>query len=92
MGMYGDLKSLNQKDLTRIDLIIKGISEPISLSDLERYDDMIELLGLDKDRAIYFNNSRNLLPEEDKQNCFKVHKVTSNRFTYTLPADVCSIK
>ena len=37
---------------------MKGSSSSVDLAQLERYDKIVDLLGMDKERAVYFNNSR----------------------------------
>lgn len=49
----------------------------LELNQVEKMDNLIEILGLDKDRAIYFRKSRSLLSPEDQENATQ-HKQFTN--------------
>ena len=50
-------------DLIHIEKVMKGLGDELTLSQLEKLDEAVEILGLDFNRAIYFQNSRSLLSE-----------------------------
>ena len=42
--------------------------QSMEVEELEKIDNLVDLLGLDKDRAIYYKNSRQLLSKEHQSN------------------------
>ena len=51
---------------------MKGFGEMLTLRELEKLDRVVEILGLDFNRAIYFKNSRSLLSEANQKDAFQV--------------------
>ena len=51
------------------------------------------VLGFDKERFAYFNNSRSLLPSNLQQNAFYTHEETfKHNMQYKVPDNVASLK
>ena len=87
-----NVQDLSLDDLSCIDKIFKGILPELELKNLERCDQMIESLGMDRDRAVYFMMSREMIPQSEQQKCSQTLSVTTDRLSYTLPKNVCGIK
>lgn len=64
----------------------------MSLEELALCDQVVETLGLDKDRAIYFNNSRNYLPADIRKKVIEVVDVSTDNFRYKIPSHVLGVK
>lgn len=62
MKQVDSLQDINIDDLSTIESILNGTCKDIVLTQLERFDNIIDQLGLDKERATYFENSRKYLP------------------------------
>ena len=60
--------SLNLDDLRLIWSTLKDEVKCLELDQVEKMDNVIEMLGLDKDRAVYYRKSRSLLSPENQQN------------------------
>ena len=63
-------KTVDIADLLELQKVMDGNGQNLELSDLEKLDNIVELLGLDKQRAIYFKNSRSLLSPQNQQDAF----------------------
>lgn len=64
----------------------------LSLEELSECDKVVEKLGLDKERASYFYNSRKLLSDEDVKKVVKEVKFDCIELNYELPPEIAAIK
>ena len=64
----------------------------MDVKELEKIDNVVDALGLDKDRAIYFKNSRLLLSSEDQSNAIEHYENTNWRLNLTAPSNVACLK
>ena len=63
-------KTVDVVDLLELQKVMEGNGRNLELPELEKLDQTVELLGLDKQRAIYFKNSRSLLSPQNQQDAF----------------------
>lgn len=64
MKMLADGKRCSIRNLKNVLKILNGEYHMMTLVKLAMCDEIVETLGLDKDRAIYFHNSRRYLPAD----------------------------
>ena len=63
-------KTVEIADLLELQKVMEGNGQNLELPELEKLDQTVELLGLDKQRAIYFKNSRSLLSQQNQEDAF----------------------
>lgn len=85
MQTIADIEQVDLSDVVALEKVLDGTSKPIGLRQLQQLDLAVDLLGLDKDRALYFTKSRALLPESDQLNAFQTFNIESEGLTFTVP-------
>lgn len=81
------------KDLELFNQVMTNEAQTLDMQSLERLDKVVDSLGFDKERAIYYNNSRALLSEADQKNATFTDELTfKGKLMYDVPENVVALK
>ena len=86
---------MNLQDLRLVLLTLNDeIKSYLELNQVEKMDNIIENLGLDKERAVYYRKSRSLLSPENQQNGTRLKQfpVGDGIRGWKLPTNIASLK